>query len=107
MAVTSPLGLDNSLGVGLGHLSSCSTDITTVYFDANTKDYNYVTLKVRNLGQEPVSYLTEAKLPLASFAPASVEPLLGNAMCQSAARKNLQNLHDDYQRKQLLSLIHI
>jgi hypothetical protein len=32
--------------------------VTTGYFDANEKDYDYINLVVSNMGQEPASYLT-------------------------------------------------
>ena len=34
------------------------TNVTTGYFDANEKDYDYINLVVSNMGQEPASYLT-------------------------------------------------
>ena len=30
--------------------------MTTGYFDANEKDYDYINLKVSNIGQEPKAY---------------------------------------------------
>ena len=30
--------------------------MTTGYFDANEKDYDYINLEVTNIGQEPKSY---------------------------------------------------
>ena len=32
------------------------TNVTTGYFDANEKDYDYINLKVSNIGQEPKAY---------------------------------------------------
>ena len=81
------------------------TNVTTGYFDANEKDYDYINLELRNLGQEPASYLTEAAQGrnFASLASSQdlVEPLVPVSQESAQLRRKLQTVHDEYQQKQL------
>ena len=105
------------MGVNTEMDKGISTDIITAFIKTKTNaqgdksDFRtaYVKLQVLNLGQEPATYLTasqatkssSAATKAASFAPATVEPLCSVAESALQSSKNMQNLHDEYQRKQL------
>ena len=81
------------------------TTVTTGYFDANEKDYDYINLELRNLGQEPASYLTEAaqgrKFASVASSQDLVVPLVHVSQESAQLRRKLQAVHDEYQQKQL------
>lgn len=79
------------------------TTVTTGYFDANAQDYDYINLKVLNLGQEPASYISSGAFNnLACNAGSGLSPLLEPLHGESRALSSkLQTVLDAYQQKQL------
>jgi len=83
------------------------TNVTTGYFDANEKDYDYINLVVSNMGQEPASYLTVSAKDQGSKAATVVtsqdlvQPLVAVSEQSAQLRQKLQAVHDEYQKKQL------
>jgi len=84
-----------------------ATNVTTGYFDANEKDYDYINLVVSNMGQEPASYLTASAKGQGSKAATVVtsqdlvQPLVAVSVQSAQLRQKLQAVHDEYQKKQL------
>jgi len=79
------------------------TNVTTGYFDANEKDYDYINLKVSNIGQEPKAYQKIFGRSQATVVTSQdlFKPLLPLSQDSAQLRRKLQAVHDEYQKKQL------
>jgi len=91
---------------GQTHYLMGPTNVTTGYFDANEKDYDYINLKVSNIGQEPKSYQKifekgQANATSVVTSQDLVQPLLPISQDSAQLRRKLQAVHDVYQKKQL------
>ena len=83
-------------------MTGTETTVTTGYFDANAQDYDYINLKVLNLGQEPASYISSGAFNNSCYSTTGLSSLLESAHEESRALyTKLQTVLDAYQQKQL------